>query len=946
MPKVKGKVQLCSSEKRFFKSFQGLGEHSLFERYTDIENVVKNKIDNQYCYFLAQPVVEGDIITWFSKPFKEIPQRLSELKGDKLTKYEHIKNDTIAHYQSVISTLRNEGKKSEAESLENSTKFINDKFLYCYDDFIILGIWGMQLKDNVREPIGVAIRDLFIKKDAPEQDPIKIENDEEQIPDIPEYPLVEPFNIRFHDGGFGKIKGIAEFSKDSSDTISDNEVPVIEPQEGYEFIGWDKDPYGYDVTSDTEFTAQYRPIDPPIHTSVPWYRRFWDWLRALFLGRGCLRWLLWLLLILLLLFLLSWLIRRCSEYEVQPIPTPVTEKPWIHDNPNVGDRGGIYHPGNPYTPVPTPPEYREVLPPNQGLLPPVDTTRIIREPGKPTILGNRINILMENGEKSIMDLAKEFKIKYPENRYKVVYYDDLVKRMQIEVPTEERVKLKNEIPVKFEPEYKLFVFDESLFEGVYSPNDPAFSEPNKSWYLKTINAPQAWGITRGIPELTIAIVDNGFSLRHPELQSKVVMPYNVWLQSQEIFAQSVDHGTHVAGTALALMNNKRGLCGIAPESAFMPVQVANREGLMTTTAVLDGILYALYQGADIINVSLGMQLTGPLPEYEQVEMQNSRFKEEERLWNKVSEISDKHNAVIVVAAGNDNMLAGINPLNRPKNFIVVSALDNSSREFEKAGFSNFGKFTGISAPGVNIYSTVGDNSYEFMDGTSMAAPIVSGAVALMKSLNKDLTAEQILCILQRTGLHTEGNVGNLIQMDKALEQVRSGQFNDCLGPQVIPSTGDVQIFLSWTNYNDLDLVCIDPLNDTIWFVNEQVPSGGRLEIDMNVDYPDSRNPVENIYWPSGTAPKGTYTVHLNYTQKHIDINETPYQIIVKYGTNTKEFAGSIKYEDNSILIYSFTLGDATQEMVPPAANNRDALLRERQRLQDRIDQIDRELQNI
>ncbi|MBK8808316.1 MAG: hypothetical protein IPO21_17500 [Bacteroidales bacterium] len=199
-----------------------------------------------------------------------------------------------------------------------------------------------------------------------------------------------------------------------------------------------------------------------------------------------------------------------------------------------------------------------MLPPNQGEMPLIDTTKIIREPGKPVIISNRLNVLMENEDKSIMDLAKEFKEKYPDDKYKVVYYDDVVKRIQIEVPPEERLKLKTEIPEKFAPEYELFVFDESLFEGGYTPNDPAFSSTDKSWYLKSINAPNAWDITKGSANITIAIVDNGFSLMHPELQSKVVMPYNVWLHS-----------------------------------------------------------IALYQGADVINVSLGMQFTGTLPESEQ-----------------------------------------------------------------------------------------------------------------------------------------------------------------------------------------------------------------------------------------------------------------------------------------------------------------------------------------
>ncbi len=115
---------------------------------------------------------------------------------------------------------------------------------------------------------------------------------------------------------------------------------------------------------------------------------------------------------------------------------------------------------------------------------------------------------------------------------------------------------------------------------------------------------------------------------------------------------------------------------------------------------------------------------------------------------------------------------------------------------------------------------------------------------------KTLTAEQIICILQGTGKPVEGKVGNLIQIDKALLKVQSGEFTDCDSRPETPSTGDVQILLSWDNYNDLDLVCTDPNNETVWFKNKSIASGGKLEIDMNVNYPDSKTPIENIYWPS------------------------------------------------------------------------------------------------
>jgi hypothetical protein len=943
MPRVKGKEQLCRCDKNKFKSIQGFGERSLFDRYDDLENIFNNKIDRNFRHFLAQPVIEGDEITWFSKPYHETPKRYTDLQGDDKTNYGIVKNENIAHYQNIIKALRNEEQISEAEILERCIKFINDGFIFCYDGIVVLGIWGMQLKEDCHEPVGTIAKALYkVKSRAQSENP----NDQDSTDEGSKKTDQESsrFTIRFDAGENGNLSGITEQQKHFGEIILESEVPRVEPKVGYEFAGWDKNPNDYSVISDKIFTAQYNPIIPPI-IRIPWYKRFWNWLRSLFSDNGCLKWLLWFLLLLFLILLLIWLCKGCNGERVRPIPSPIDDKPWIHADPRVREGGGIYDPGNPYEKVPTPPKYKDVLPPNQGEMPPIDTTKIIREPGKPVIISNRLNLLLENEDKSIMGLAKEFKVKYPEDKYKVVYYDDVVKRMQIEFPPEERLKLKTEIPEIFAPDYELFVFDESLFEGGYTPKDPAFSSTDKSWYLKTINAANAWDITKGSANITIAIVDNGFSLKHPELQSKVVMPYNVWMHSKEIFTQNIDHGTHVAGTATALMDNNNGLCGIAPNCAFMPVQVANKQGLMTTTSILDGILYALYQGADVINVSLGMQFTGTLPESEQRDLQNNHFKEEERLWNKVMEISDKHKTIIVVAAGNENILAGVNPMSRPKNFIVVSAVDKTNREYQKSGFSNYGDYSTVSAPGVSIYSSVGNNDYQVMDGTSMAAPIVTGTVALMKSLNDSLTAEQIVCSLKGTGRPVEGKVGNLIQIDKALLKVKSGDYTDCNRRPIVPSTGDVQILLSWDNYNDLDLVCTDPNNETVWFNNKSIASGGKLEIDMNVNYPDSNSPIENIYWPTGGAPNGNYNVYLVYYKKHIEINETPYKITVKYGDKTEYFTGKIKREDNSLPICNFTLGDANNSP-PPSGRSKDDLLIEREKLQKQLEKIELELNQI
>ena len=965
MPIVKGKKELCSSEEyeKYFKSIQGSGNYTLFERYDAIENVVNKYIEQKYRHFLAQPVVDGNSIIWFTIPYFETPRRLSALQAEDQFKYQQIKNETLAHYQDVIHLLKEQEKRSEAEFLENAIKYSGDNdFVYCFNDKTVLGIWGMQLRENVRESRGLIVKDLFETRSS---NPLAVNTSDDDVSQHePEHtevpPIVNPFTIRFNSGEGGNLNGNSELLKHTGETITEGEVPNIEAKEGYEFTGWNKNPNNHSVTGDTEFTAQYNKI-PPLITpeKLPCYKRFWNWLRAFLFGRGCLKWLLWLLLMLLLLFLLSWLLRGCNGCNRRGNPPPIpildsiAKKPWIGKDPDAG-KGGIYNPGAPYVPKPTPPGYDNILPPQQGVIPPFDTSKIIRNPGQPAIIGNRLNILMENDDKSILDLAKDFKKKYPEDKYKIVYYDDVVKRMQIEVPDEEREGLKLEIPGKFLPKYKLFIFDEALFQGRYKPNDPAISDPNKSWYLNAIRAPEAWDVTKGSAQITIAIVDNGFNLKHPELSSKVVMPYNVWTHSKEIFAQKDEHGTHVAGIALAIGDNRIGICGVAFACSFMPIQVADKNDLMTTTSMLDGILYALYQGADVVNVSLGTQFTGldAFPEDYQRDLLRNHFKEEERLWNEILKIADQHNSTIVVAAGNDNILAGIDPLQRPKNIITVSAVDKKNQSYCKANFSNYGDYSVVSAPGVDIYSTVGNGDYAMMDGTSMAAPMVTGAVALMKSLNKNLTTQQIICILKSTGVTVNGKIGNLIQLDKALQKEQSGNFIDC-NPK--PSTGDVQVLLSWSNFNDLDLACTDPEAYTISYKNKQAPSGGLLEIDMNVNPNESQTPIENIYWPHGKAPNGTYIVYAQlYRQHEPKIEETPYKVMVKYGDKTSEYSGTLRKIDGRKQICTFTLGadnnsrkqnDPTNPNAPPNSR-RDELEREREHLKKELDSIDSELRHI
>ncbi|MFM7908347.1 MAG: YfaP family protein, partial [Microcystis sp.] len=89
-------------------------------------------------------------------------------------------------------------------------------------------------------------------------------------------------------------------------------------------------------------------------------------------------------------------------------------------------------------------------------------------------------------------------------------------------------------------------------------------------------------------------------------------------------------------------------------------------------------------------------------------------------------------------------------------------------------------------------------------------------------------------------------------------------------------TGDVQLSLLWNNYNDLDIHCIDPSGEEIYYSHKRSQSGGELDVDMNASGRQSKEPVENIYWPAGGAPKGKYQVFVNHYANHGDADPTAF----------------------------------------------------------------------
>ena len=399
---------------------------------------------------------------------------------------------------------------------------------------------------------------------------------------------------------------------------------------------------------------------------------------------------------------------------------------------------------------------QEYLPKQVGQIKPIDTSKIIIDSvNQRRIVSNLVNIAIKNTTHSIAKFASELKEKYPSDEYRIVYIDSVINRLQLELPEKNRVSFKSEVKTKLN-QYKLLVWDETLFDNVKNYNDPKLNDKNTNWYLKTIHVEKAWNQTVGNKDIIIAVIDNGFDLNHPELKNKYIKPYNVIDKTTNVSPSNENHGTHVSSTIIANGDNNQGLVGICPNCSFMPIKVEDQNGMMSNTYIIDAILYAIKNKADVVNLSLGMQIPMGLniPLQEQKDYINSSAKDEEEFWNDLFNYANDKNVTCVLAAGNSNIMTGFDPFQRAKNTIKVGAINNN---LTKANFSNFGPSTTIYAPGTNIYGAKPGNGYEVLQGTSMAAPIVSGFVGLLKSLNKNLTNQQILSIISRNSI-TENNV--------------------------------------------------------------------------------------------------------------------------------------------------------------------------------------------
>lgn len=369
-----------------------------------------------------------------------------------------------------------------------------------------------------------------------------------------------------------------------------------------------------------------------------------------------------------------------------------------------------------------------------------------------------------------------------------------------------------------------------------TPNDPYYGN---QWYLAKIKADDAWSKISESPDIVIAVIDSGVDINHPDLVN------NIWKNEEEISGNHIDddhngfiddyqgwdfvsnvpdpspkfignwteagisHGTMIAGIIAAQGNNNQGVAGVTWSAKIMPLKVINDKGEGRVSDVIRAIDYATNNGADIINLSFVNF------NYNQA-MQDAIYRAHSR------------GVIIVAAAGNEQANGSAYNLDQTPIYpacydgqligenMVIGVVATDALD-QKARFSSYGnRCVDIAAPGISFFNTVVPgadiNNYNkyydgYLSGTSMAAPLVSGALALIEQANPELSPREVVNILFASTDNINslnpsylGQLGNgRLNVDRAIDMATLELYSHVGRLLIAPINGQKPIMISATN---------------------------------------------------------------------------------------------------------------------------------------------------
>jgi subtilisin family serine protease len=313
--------------------------------------------------------------------------------------------------------------------------------------------------------------------------------------------------------------------------------------------------------------------------------------------------------------------------------------------------------------------------------------------------------------------------------------------------------------------------------GLHNTGQTVFNL-NGGTYTATVDAdldvPEAWVMSAGTGR-TVAVVDTGVLRTHPDLSANLAGGYD-WVELDDDPSDEDGHGTHVSGTVAAQKDNEEGIAGVAPEARVLPLRVLDEDGNGYVSDIIEAFHFAGEQGVRVVNASFGA--VGAEPLEKQV-------------------IKDHPGTLFVTAAGNsgadnDNSATAEYPCSYalpddpddPDDVDNILCVGATNARDAMVSFSNYGQTSvDVFAPGLGIYSASMTGDYEYMSGTSMAAPHVAGVAALLLARNSSLSTVQLKAAIMQTvdskfGLLTRSVSGGRVNAAAALASVVADRDGD------------------------------------------------------------------------------------------------------------------------------------------------------------------------
>ena len=340
------------------------------------------------------------------------------------------------------------------------------------------------------------------------------------------------------------------------------------------------------------------------------------------------------------------------------------------------------------------------------------------------------------------------------------------------------------------------------YQALGAPNDPRFSS---QWAHDIMNSEDAWEYTTGSAGVVIAVLDSGIDSSHPDLSGKVVAGWD-FVDDDSTPNDQNGHGTHVAGIAAASTNNGIGVAGMSWQAQVMPVRVLDNTGSGYNSDILDGITWAASHGADIINLSLGGTTYSSI-------MQTA--------------VNSAHSggSLVVAAMGNCRVMVGSCPSTNPtmypaayNNVMAVAATDPADHY---TSYSQYGAHCDVAAPGGEmtayhdpngilstmptspVFLTVNygySTGYDQLQGTSQAAPYVSGLAALVWALAPTLSNDQVQSLIEQaaedlgpTGWDPNYGYGRI----DALAALKLLTVSNFVITDAVESPGSLEVSFAW-----------------------------------------------------------------------------------------------------------------------------------------------------